>query len=178
MLFYLLLFFTSLLLRVYSREILYYTYRVYGRLYVDTYNTIINIKTKIGQFNRVRQHYGLFSTGKMIYKLCAYKIKNSIYGKDDVKFDNGYYTVNYNYEGNDYTVRWKDINYRNKPKIKRIVDQNDNDVTPIITKFIGPSGNFHGINTSPKDLGYIELSFHSIFGNNIKTFKENDIIQL
>ena len=51
------------------------------------------------------------------------------------------------------------------------------DLTEEIRKFAGPCHNFHGIQTTPKMLGYDSLTFYFRTGN-VVTFTAREIIEL
>lgn len=85
---------------------------------------------------------------------------------------NGVYTLTY-YDGlQKYVVVFPRI--RGPSKIS-IVMSNGVTVTDEIRKFGGPSFNFHGIPTTPRMLGYDNLTFYYRFGNS-STFESDDLI--
>ena len=64
---------------------------------------------------------------------------------------------------------------RSRCRILQIINQHDENVTDIIKPYMGPAFNFHGIPTSPSDLGYKRLSFEML-GGEWKVYEENDLI--
>lgn len=84
-----------------------------------------------------------------------------------------HYTITYTYNMTEYKVKCKKNKSRNT--ILHIYDENDNQVFDILKPYMGPFLDFHGIMTSPKDLGYKKLSFELLNGQ-IKTFYDDDII--
>lgn len=83
--------------------------------------------------------------------------------------------VSYRVNGEVYTVRFK--SKLTPSKIHFISDHEGNDVTKEVRRFMGPYQNFHGISTTPKFLGYKELTFHFI-DNSFKLFNEEDEISI
>lgn len=57
-----------------------------------------------------------------------------------------------------YTIRFP--KQRGPKPFVKVIDENGNDVTDVINKFLGPHNNFHGIPTTPKMLGFSRLSFN------------------
>ena len=72
--------------------------------------------------------------------------------------------------------------YRNRVKIKRgpnpiiqIIDESSEDVTDIVSPYMGPQYNWHGNNLTPSILGYKTLIFE-MSDSTEKIYGENEII--
>jgi hypothetical protein len=97
------------------------------------------------------------------------------------KFENGLITINKNY----YTVTYYDgdnkynIRFPKNRGIRQIikVTSSGKDITKEILQFMGPSHNFHGINTSPQLLGYEDLIITYRNGTQFK-YNNDDTIYL
>lgn len=84
-------------------------------------------------------------------------------------------TINYVYNHRTYSV----LTYskRGPRPFSRIEDENGEDVTNDVARYLGPSYNFHGIPTSPSMLGYESLEFVCHLGTR-RAFAGDDIISL
>mgnify|MGYP001610863394 CR=1 FL=1 len=76
--------------------------------------------------------------------------------------------ISYSYNDKNYIIRFK-RNSRCNRLFK--ITHNDEDVTNKIITYMGVGYNFHGIPTTPNDLGYNTLTFHMI-DDTQKTFSE------
>jgi hypothetical protein len=132
------------------------------------------------------QENGLIDTLKIGTNSAISSFKQSIsyyLGTSNVERDKHHYTIIYHIGTQEYKIRCKNI--KSKIKLLSITTTSEKsegnskevDITNIIKPFMGPSLDFHGIPTTPNDLGYDELSFHTIH-NNIFTFKKYEIINL
>ena len=94
---------------------------------------------------------------------------------DNTVKDKNHYDVVYRYGDQEYKIR---CHHRRHKRLvfQSIKDQDQNDVTDQVKQFAGYYANFHGIPTTPKDLGYSELHFELLTGE-IKSYKENETIQ-
>jgi hypothetical protein len=84
-----------------------------------------------------------------------------------------FYDLKY-YDGtNKYIVRFPKT--RGPSKYSHVIDENEEDVTDIISMYAGPCHNFHGIAVTPKFLGYESLTFFYINDTSV-TFRSEDPI--
>jgi len=84
----------------------------------------------------------------------------SVFGLGYLKSDGKYIEIDYCDGEVNYTVRF--LKKRGPSKIHSIKNSEGEDVTLEIKKYMGPCYNFHGIPTTPKDLGYRELTIEYI----------------
>jgi hypothetical protein len=66
---------------------------------------------------------------------------------------------------------------RGPKKYNMVYDENDNDITTEVEKFMGINKNFHNIPTTPSLLGYNTLKYKDIHENEF-IFDKNDIIHI
>lgn len=104
---------------------------------------------------------------------CEDKIKTRFQERVVVK-DSTYY-LKYKEGPHDYTIAFK--KNRHPFPFCEILDCEGNDVMHKIRGYMGISKNFHGIPTTPKMLGFTQLTFHTRKGD-IHTYSEDDIINL
>ena len=87
-----------------------------------------------------------------------------------------YYIVHYPYGLSWYSIRVP----RNRLPIviEAILDQNDKDVRDHVLPIMGPGYNFHGITTTPGDLGYETLSFQILGQEELIPFPKDSPINI
>lgn len=84
--------------------------------------------------------------------------------------------LKYKLYGNNYIYR---LYLNNDPMIIRnlyVTDENGEDVTERVVKYMGPNYDFHGVDMTPEILGYKSLNIHEQTYS--KIFRDNDIIIL
>ena len=133
----------------------FYTIYYFG---IEKINTIFNVvkKTKMETY---------YVWGKQI-------LTNKI-SKNIVEMHHRYYIINY-----PFGVSWYKIiipRKRGPCLIDTITDGQEVDITKHIFTFMGPSYNFHGIDITPKLLGYEKLNFYFTSGEK-RIFKDNEKI--
>jgi len=88
-------------------------------------------------------------------------------------FNRDYIKISYTYKERPYFYLLK------VPKgvapLSSIVDETGNNVESVITPYLGPNLDCHGISISPKDFGYEKLVVTTVFDEEI-TFNETDTI--
>ena len=84
------------------------------------------------------------------------------------------YTITYVYGIREYKIQCK--RNQNRPNILFITD-GENDITDAVKSYMGPEMDFHGIATTPSDLGHEKLIF-TMLGGNKKIFTNDNIIVL
>jgi hypothetical protein len=121
--------------------------------------------------------YTLFA--KLLSAYNNYK-SNSYYVKHH---KHHHYTVNYRLNGVDHCILLKKRkNGGNKFAVSRVLtrgaDANDviHDCTNEVIKFMGPCSNFHGVYTTPHDLGYDYLRFEFLNGTSMEFDKHSQIV--
>jgi len=91
-----------------------------------------------------------------------------------------YYTVSYQYNDMEYKIRCKYSRKRiNILEIGGIKNEGDAEIDILneIKPYMGPHTNFHGIRTTPKDLGYFSIVF-TLLGGDVKRFELDEEIVL
>ena len=95
--------------------------------------------------------------------------------KENESFNRAYIKISYTYKERPYFYLLK------VPKgiapLSKIVDESGNDVESMITPYLGPNLDCHGISICPKDFGYEKLVMTTVF-DDVITFNENDTITL
>ena len=72
-----------------------------------------------------------------------------------------------------YKIKWK----KKSPSfIKKVTDENDNDITDEIRPYLGPNYNFHGTLLTPRDFEKRSISFHYLIPPSTTTTFEDDQI--
>lgn len=88
-----------------------------------------------------------------------------------------YIDFKYNLYSQQYIYR---LQINNDPIIFRniqMLDENVNDITDRMLKYIGPNYDFHGLKYSPNDFGYDQI--HLLENKKIvRSFNKNDIMEL
>lgn len=133
-------------------------------------------------FSRVKtvfylaKNHGFTTILKTCYK---YFLKCLITQKKvcEIKSDNLYHRLEYFHNGKKYIIVWKPNSYKNTPKILGVTDEEGNDVTEDVNKFLGPTKDFHTLDITPSIMGYKTLNFELLFLGT-KTFKDYEIINL
>ena len=99
-------------------------------------------------------------------------IANQI-GRRLVEMHHRHYIIHY-----PYGVTWYKViipRRRGPCLIDTVTDADGNDVKDDVFAFMGPSHNFHGVQVTPKLLGYKSLTFTDLTGES-KVFAENEAI--
>ena len=78
-------------------------------------------------------------------------------------------------DGNSYTIRMPKTHTKGRI-FSSISEQDSKTVTSNVLKFMGPMKNFHGIYTTPRNLGYDYLTFYSGSGKSL-SFKRHEEIR-
>uniref|UniRef100_A0A6C0KCF1 Uncharacterized protein n=1 Tax=viral metagenome TaxID=1070528 RepID=A0A6C0KCF1_9ZZZZ len=120
---------------------------------------------------------GHFSTMCSFITLASIKFLLSIKNKKEKPvhetFNRSYIKISYTYKDKPYFYLLK------IPKgvipLSTIVDETGNDVESIITPYLGPNLDCHGITICPKDFGYEKLVITTVY-DDVITFNETDVI--
>lgn len=89
--------------------------------------------------------------------------------------DKTHYTISYTHNNKEYKILCK--NNRQRKRIVVIQDENENDVSERVEKFMGPFYDFHGVKTRPRDMGYKKLTFETLMHGKME-FEEDDEIKI
>jgi hypothetical protein len=153
-------------------------------VYIDGPCIVVNsIKEKYKKLNKitrlVRTNYkGIYMitwiTFTLIVKACWISLLQKIYGTI-CQLKEGQYIMSYVIEGNTYKMVIKPK--RGPKKVLMVIDKDNNDISSILSPFLGPRENFHGHDFTPKFFSYKEIIFILSNGSEL-TFTENDIINL
>lgn len=100
--------------------------------------------------------YKTFRTVCIIAYLMVYqKMKNNV-----VMIGKGEYDILYVLHEQLYKIRvYTKRGPRNKI-VLQVINENDEDVTSVVSKYLGPMEDFHGIVYKPETLGYKQLTFN------------------
>lgn len=120
--------------------------------------------------NTITEYVQLASN--ILYEKCYdYMTQDDVTEKDDSIH------INYKYKGNSYTVIVPKRHMVSNTVV--VVDENDNDISTTIQKYIGPSGWFHSINgLTPRMMSQTKITIKSILDDIDMTFNEDDIIAI
>jgi hypothetical protein len=134
------------------------------------YNKIEPIITK--QYEKMDNNNFMILTSLVKTMFHKYFVKNR---NDATVLSKNKYILEYTLAGKQYYIL---IHKKSGPKtFIQAIDQDNNDITNSITKFAGPGCDFHNSKITPKMLGFQEIDFLLLSGENI-SFKENEIINI
>lgn len=86
-----------------------------------------------------------------------------------------YFEISYHDGEETYIIRFKK---RRGPSRLHGATSNGNDVFELVKQYAGPCHNFHGIETTPKDIGFTDkLELHYMDGE-VKIFNLDDVIKI
>jgi hypothetical protein len=147
-----------------------YSYiKIYTKKNINDFTDLKNsIKSVHPEYNKIILY-------KETLKLIFYKYKEEFlqYKFGIVKNNNGNIHVNYYKNHTLYTIIVK----KNIKRNMIVYDQNNEDVTLKIKRFLGFNNDFHGTLVTPIDIGYNKLTFY--IGDNDKLeFENNEPIKL
>jgi len=123
--------------------------------------------------NYVRD-FGFLRSLSIFNQACVYSFKGLICSNVENKKDS--YHITYTHNSETYKICCK--KNRKRLQIIEIVDENDSDISINIKRFMGPFMNFHGIPTTPKDLGYNKIIFTMLNGNKHIFDHKDEIIMI
>ena len=148
---------------------------IYSYFKIFTIKNINDFSDLKNSIKSVHPEYNKLVLYKETLKLIFYKYKEEFlqYKFGIVKNINGNTHVNYYKNHTLYTIIIK----KNIKRNMIIYDQNDEDVTLKIKRFLGFNNDFHGMLITPSDIGYDKLVFY-IEDNDKLEFKENEIMRL
>lgn len=107
-------------------------------------------------------------TVQTIYTNITQKIRSSII------VEGNKYTLHYILNNQLYTIKLK--GGRPPSRVIDVLDEYENSVMDSVRSFMGPREDFHDQIYTPIDLGYLSLTFVTVFGD--KTFSTNESIIL
>ena len=151
----------------YSVYDLFFTYDKNDIDRINNYQKIKKIYKNINDINTVKYtdiskpkiiFYSVVDTFKTIVKFKYIKIVSNMYSPKRLTKNLVYVPVFINNNWY-YSIFHKHIS---KIPVVKKVKHNDNDVTDIVKKFLGPNEDFSGHEITPEDLGYDNLQFEII----------------
>lgn len=134
------------------------------------YKTYKNSVDKDGKIGHTGIILSLIYTIVSYYPL-AYMYKRSI----PEKFNKKYLKISYKYNDKSYFYLLKVP--RGVTPLKSIQDEDGNDVSEVITPYLGPNLDCHNVSICPLDFGYKSVKVTTIF-DRVVTFDENDQFSL
>jgi len=112
----------------------------------------------------------------LVYTLISYYPMKYMYKRNlPEKFNKKYIKISYKF--NDKTYFYLLRVPRGVTPLKSIEDENGNDMSEVITPYLGPNLDCHNISIYPRDFGYKSIKITTIF-DKIIIFEENDQINL
>lgn len=124
-----------------------------NKKYSDFYNLKNNVKFYHPEYNKIKIY---IETIKLVIKNYKQKYLQDKFGIIKDVNDNLHVKYYKNYKP--YIIILKN-NTNNKIFDINIYDDNDNNITEKIKPYMGFNNDFHGLNITPKDLGYSKLIF-------------------
>lgn len=112
----------------------------------------------------------------LIYTLISYYPMKYMYKRNlPEKFNKKYIKISYKF--NDKTYFYLLRVPRGVTPLKSIEDENGNDISEVISPYLGPNLDCHNISIYPRDFGYKTVKVTTIF-DKVVIFEENDQINL
>lgn len=145
-----------------NRDKISFMYNIYR-----TYKNSFDPEGKIGHFNFI---FSLCYTVVSYYPL-KYMHKINL----PEKFNRKYIKISYKFNDKIYFYLLKVP--RGVTPLKSIEDENGKDISDVISPYLGPNLDCHGISIYPKDFGYKSIKIETIF-DKVILFEENDQINL
>lgn len=131
---------------------------------------------KLSNFCANNKHITKLCDNSVIIAKCIKSIVvKKIFTNEPIKIGRNKYLFTYTLNNKDYCLI---INKKSGPKkILQAIDENNNDITRLITAFAGPGEDFHNSKITPKTLKYQEVTLNTSNGESI-VFKENELINV
>lgn len=131
---------------------------------------------KLSKFCVENETINKICTNTVLVTKCAKSvIAKKLFTTKPVKISKNRYLLSYTLNNKEYCII---INKKSGPKkFIQAIDQDNNDITQIISAFAGPASDFHNSKITPNALKYQEITFNLCDGNSV-SFKENDVINL
>jgi hypothetical protein len=131
---------------------------------------------KLSNFCTNNKHITKLCDNSLIIAKCIKSIVvKKIFTNEPIKIGRNKYLFTYTLNNKDYCLI---INKKSGPKkILQAIDENNNDITRLITAFAGPDEDFHNSKITPKTLKYQEVTLNTSNGESI-LFKENELINV
>ena len=137
----------------------------------ETINTSYQLYKLYKQTLDPDEKFGHYYTLKSIINLFFKKNKD----KPIEQFNKKYLKISYRYKDKDYFYLLK------IPKgiipLRSVQDEKGNNIEDILSPYLGPNLDCHGVDIFPKDFGYEKVKITTVF-DRIITFEENDKIVL
>lgn len=128
---------------------------------------------KMAKDNNISIKKVVWTVLSTVYSLLYYSLLQKI-NKTVKKIDKNTYEVTYSIGGKVYKFNTKAR--RGMSDVLQIVS-GDQDVTEEIEPFLGPKGDFHGLEYTPASFGFNTLTFNMVSGD-VLTFTENTVLKL
>lgn len=111
----------------------------------------------------------------LLTKFAKSVIVKKLFTTQPLRISKNKYLLYYTLNNKEYCIV---IDKKSGPrKFIQAIDENDNDITQLISAFAGPACDFHNNKITPNTLKYQEITFNLSDGNSV-SFKENDVINL
>ena len=123
----------------------------------------------------IKKRIGIIGVVKMYCSALKHLIKTKYGLEPCVNVEKTKCTILYTFKGIKYVISFK--RNRKGHAINLITDENGKNVTGDVKKYMGVGDNFHGILTTPQDIGYKTLKFY-VIGGDTKVFRESQVIFL
>lgn len=163
------------LLSVFIILILYVSYKIYCHRIV-----LRSLWVEISAIRRSNSDVWTSSIFTILFQLLKFQVRNKILGylqvgTLEVQPNKKYSIVSY-YNGD---VKYSILVPKCRPGPSNVdsIECKGKDITEDVTKYMGPYHNFHGIRTSPRDLGFDEVTVNFFVADSV-TFKSEEAIEI